>query len=291
MEHRKSFRCPASSERQSAQIRTAGSCCSAILLDESTGGFHVRVAKEAIPCKLGQQFQLHTYGGWHDVQVVRQTESEEAIELGVIRLQDYFDESTAVTSPHSRKRYLPSSIQGIGGEYLIGVAIIFLVPLMPFLFQRFLADTEQHQTADNSEELPNVYPSLAGKATPFSPSLLPPSADKQSNGIARSIASSAQKLGQATDTAINTGTRGTRQVLDNTVQIVHSILVGLPPSQQGRLETVVDNYSENPSAQNLQSVESLLDQPEFSQLQQLVNRGKVTAGELADLLYAQFHTN
>ncbi|MCA9096619.1 MAG: hypothetical protein KDA68_24230, partial [Planctomycetaceae bacterium] len=70
-----------------------------------------------------------------------------------------------------------------------------------------------------------------------------------------------------------------------------SILDGLSPALQGRLETVVDNYSENPSAQNLQSVESLLDQPEFSQLQQLVNRGKVTAGELADLLYAQFHTN
>lgn len=291
MEHRNSFRCPSSSERQAAQIRTGGVSCAAILLDESTGGFRISVDKDSIPCEVDDQFQLQTYGGWHDVQVVRHTETEEAVELGVIRLRDYFQESTARTSPHSRKRYLPSSIQSIGGEYLIGVAIIFLVPLMPFLFQRFLADTEQHQTADNPDELPASYPSLAGEATPYAPSLQHTSDGKQSNGIARSIASGTLSLGKGADSAIKAATRTTRHVFDSTVQLVHSILVGLPPSQQGRLETVVDNYSENPSAQNLQSVESLLDQPEFSQLQQLVNRGKVTSGELASLLYTEFHTN
>ena len=84
MERRKSFRYPASPERQPAHLQLSGNDCAAILLDESVGGFRVAIGRDDVESAQEEEALLQTYSGWHDVQIVRRIAEGE---IAVVEVQ------------------------------------------------------------------------------------------------------------------------------------------------------------------------------------------------------------
>lgn len=303
MERRKSFRYPSSPARRPAELLVGGKSCAAILLDESTGGFRVSIESCDVPCETDQEIRLKTYSGWHDTKIVRLLSHPENVELGMMRLRDDLNIESSSPRKVSRNQFHRPGSGIPGKEYLVGLAIILVVPLLPSLFQGIVSTEDTVQVAEASSEMD--IPSLADmNEKPGSEGIVgtifrsgihgSPSKSRSGGGgsdktAAKNIARGARTVGRATDQMIASGTNGARHVLKSTSLLVHKLLTGLPSAHQGRLEEVVDEYSENPTGANLKEIETLLEEPQFDSLQQLVSRGQVSSGELASLLYAEFH--
>lgn len=137
---RRTFRYPANADREPAVLKLKRQEIPARMIDESAGGFGIYVEGE-VPCEPGQEVLLLTYSGWHGAKVIR-TEVTEGNEtcLGLLRLNDYVDERDHST-PKVKKVNYRIATAGMRNEYLIGIAVIFLVPLMPFLFNVFWSET------------------------------------------------------------------------------------------------------------------------------------------------------
>lgn len=296
MNRRQSFRLWIAPERSEALIQSTGKIlspgknCSAILLDESTGGFRVQFKNADLDCELNQEFCLQTYSGRHAVQVIRKVSLEENCEVGFARLFDETQQEARQIPLSSHCTYYRPGVGGVRGVVLIGVSVILLVPITLYILRNLFSHSELSH-ADAQEETENVdYPTLAGRGGAFFETGLPQvsrSGPRTSGSRGNSTSEGISKVGNR---LIGGGVQGAKHILQGTVHLVHSILTGLPAAQRGRLEEVVDDYSESPSSGNLKRVENLLGQPEFQPLQNLVKSGTVSSVELASLLFTEFHS-
>lgn len=301
MERRKSFRYPASPERQPAHLQLSGNDCAAILLDESVGGFRVSIGRDDVESAQEEAALLQTYSGWHDVQIVRRIATPDSIELGLVRINDHVEppEDTVVQKPG--KKYFKAGSSGIGGEYVIGLLIIFLVPMAPMLFQKFwnqTPDFDPQAQHESIESYANPDASRVASASRKSKkkthrtvaeSKPKKSAAREVDSFASSVSSGIESLGHITDRAVKTGTRETSRLFQQTARVVHDLLATLSPFQYEQLEQVVDAYQTTPTSENLGKVTELLHEPAYASLEKLVDDGNVSSVELAEILYDEFH--
>ncbi len=292
MDRRQSFRFPCSPERSSARVELPGRSCAATLIDESTGGFRLQVNETELGCEPDQQLQLQTYRGWHEVRVVRFAPCEEGVELGLLRLEDYVDEGSTLQRRKPRRKYRRHATFSMRGEYLIGLLIILVVPLMPVLFQQFVIPDQVVAVGGPESDEPEV-PSLAGKSSQFfyAKTSRTSSSIKPAKQVSRKPANRAQNISRAADQVIGAGTQGVKKVLEGTVQVVHEVLASLSLVSRGRLEEVVEDYTASPSNENLHRIESLLEEPEYDSLHQIVADGRASVPQLAGILVTEFHRN
>ncbi|MFO1023438.1 MAG: hypothetical protein U0903_22505 [Planctomycetales bacterium] len=137
---RHTFRYPANAEREPAVLKLKRQELPARMVNESAGGFGICVEGN-VPCEPGEDVLLLTYSGWHGAQVIRSevTEENETC-LGLLRTADFVD-SQPPKLPKVKKVKYRVATAGMRNEYLIGIAVIFLVPLLPFLFTIFWEET------------------------------------------------------------------------------------------------------------------------------------------------------
>lgn len=304
MERRKSFRYPASPQRQPAQLCLAGKTCAAILLDESTGGFRVSVENSSSidsPWEPDQELLLQTYSGWHDVRIVRHQQQQEQVELGVLRLRDYIEEPENQASRTNQTRYRRAGTAGIGSEYLIGLAILFLVPLSPVLFQKFWNATPTGESLVALEESDKPHSALevnkdsqtasrTKKKSPSSRKTLKSDPTAHTvNSLASGVTSQISLVGESAGEVLDSGRQTTQRILRETENSVREIISRLTPSQQHRLADAIDLYTASPNRENLDEVNRLLHAPEYSELEGLIDGKQVDTVELTSLLYAEFH--